>query len=156
MTGISSIVYSDSHPLISRRRFQLLMEQVWPKFIIDDQKDEEATFFELIFSKDENMLSYFEEYAFTSNEQGESSIFLIARRADLIDCQIKILQDFDSSDQNAFEPYTRRLLLREVWAYNLITPGSIEKHPFSKRIYNLLIESLRLGNAGISPSATAH
>jgi hypothetical protein len=146
LTGVDYVYLTNIDPAEVEARFVAGIKDMWPAPVIDDTgldglgrtKDQLGLFFQ----KDEAMGRFQEENGYALNENGEGCFMLSAVRDGIFDSHARIEKILHPVHQGGVDPYEVRLFFRNAWFYTLVLPAPIDESPFSKRIHDLLMDSL--------------
>ena len=145
ISGNDYIVVSNIKPKRVLKNFNKRINKIWRYSIInvmDELDEEEKGYFFYTYIKDKNMECFFEDNAYSLNNNGEGVFSLGCHKYDEITLNSKTTQ-FKKNDEilNFSNHYTHNFILLNNYVYGLILPESCENE-FSKKIIHLLKESI--------------
>ena len=146
LTGVDYEYFTNIDPAEVEARFVAGIKDMWPAPVINDTgfdgvgrtKDR----LDLFFQKDKAMGRFQDENGYALDENGEGCFMLIAVRYGIFDSHARIGKILHPAHQEGVGTHEVRLFFRNAWSYTLVLPALIDESPFSKRIHDLLMDSL--------------
>lgn len=142
MVGNDYVFYSDIHLSSVFELFKTNLAKLWPSYIFDDLSDYSNESYEFSFYRDKAMEYWSDEHAFLKDENGESFIMLMGSKLVNSKFNVIVKQEFIDKEDRDVESYSTRFILKDIYMYTLTIPESIEENSFSKRVYELFLESV--------------
>ncbi|PWV47471.1 hypothetical protein [Chitinophaga sp. S165] len=144
------MVTGNDYTLISNKEFR----EFFPAFvehlkrhdaqlIVEDVEIAEEELYEYLLAKDQKTYDEYQENGYAANERGEGCFVLLARRIDRLEYNVEVTTKIEDDVEEAIDPYSSVLLLRNTWSYTLILPAVIEDSEYCQRIYDTAVEMLR-------------
>lgn len=144
------MVTGNDYSLISNKEFR----EFFPAFvenlkrhdaqlIVEDVEIAEEESYEYLLAKDQKTYDEYQENGYAANERGEGCFVLLARRIDRLEYNVEVTTKTEDDVEEAIDPYSSVLLLRDAWNYTLILPAVIEDSEYCQRIYDTAVEMLR-------------
>jgi hypothetical protein len=143
------MVTGNDYSLISNKEFR----EFFPDFVEDLKRHDAQLIVEEIEIVEEESYEYllannkkaYDEYKLnghTANKRGEGCFVLLAKRIDRLKYNVEVTTKMEDDVEEAIDPYSSVLLLRDTWSYTLILPASIEDSEYCQRIYDTTMNVL--------------
>jgi hypothetical protein len=144
------MVTGNDYSLISNKEFR----EFFPDFVEDLKRHDTQLIVSEIEIAEEESYEYllannkkaYDEYRLnghTANERGEGCFVLLAKRIDRLEYNVEVTTKTEDDVEEAIDPYSSVLLLRDTWSYTLILPAVIEDSEYCQRIYDTAVNILR-------------
>lgn len=113
ITGYDNVLTSSKAFNSIINQFEDELKSMWPEMLVDSETImDQENWFERFYAKNNEMLYEHENHGFNSNINGQGCLYLICSKKS------------------------------SLWQYTLVTPESIQKSGFSKKVFTILKDCL--------------
>lgn len=114
-----------------------------PRLIVEEIEIVEEEVYEYVLAKDQKTYDEYEENGYVANERGEGCFVILAKRINRLEYNIEVTTKTEDDVEEAIDPYSSVLILRDTWSYTLILPAVVEDSEYCQRIYDTAVRVLR-------------
>lgn len=144
------MITGNDYTIISNKEFN----EFFPAFIDDLKKRDthliveevevvEDEVYEYVLAKDRKTFQEYRENGYAVNERGEGCFVILARRVHRLEYNVEITTKIEDDVEEAIDPYSSVLILRDTWSYTLVLPAVIEDSDYCQWVYDIAVNVLR-------------
>ncbi|UPK69290.1 hypothetical protein [Chitinophaga filiformis] len=99
--------------------------------------------YEYVLAKDKKAYQEYRENGYAVHERGEGCFVILAKRVHRLEYNVEITTKIEDDVEEAIDPYTSVLILRDTWSYTLVLPAVIEDSAYCQQVYDIAVNVLR-------------
>lgn len=119
------------------------LRQYDPQLIIEEVEVIENEAYEYLVAIDKKTYNEYKKNGYAVHERGEGCFVIMAKRIDRLEYNVEVTNKIEDDVEEAIDPYTTVLILRNMWNYTLVLPSVIEDSDYCKRVYDVAMDMLR-------------